>query len=173
MNAKTIAMLAALVVMSSAAYSQSFEDQVSGVSAEVARQALASRDESAFAQRVSVEGAKKGWARTILCAKPPKESGLPEGLRFYTGLPANRPISPDSDDTAAKLNDNRQAYFKDGKFHYDAWSCDTQDYYFSFDAESLSRTGPNDKSRPVKGHARIETRGELDWEGDMDCVANF
>ncbi|HEX4047122.1 MAG TPA: hypothetical protein VH309_04785, partial [Elusimicrobiota bacterium] len=102
-----------------------------------------------------------------------KESGLPDGLRFYTAPDADSASKLPADDTAAQLNDYRASYFKDGKFHYDAWSCDTQDYWFSFDAESLLKTSPNETSRSVKGRARIETRGQVDWEGDLDCVANF
>jgi hypothetical protein len=172
MNAKTFAVLAALVVLSSAAFAQSFEDQLVEGSAGISRQ-IRSSQQAAAAQAVAVQGAPKGYARTIFCAKAPKESGLPDGLRFYTGLDAHPPVKVPRDETAAKLNDYLGSSLKDGKFHYDAWSCDTQDYWFTFDAESLLKMGPNDKTRTVKGHVRIETRGQVDWEGDLDCVANF
>jgi hypothetical protein len=172
MNTKTFAALAALVGLSSAVFAQSFEAQVADGSVEISRQAKASRDDAASERAVSVQGAPTSYARTILCAKPPKDSYLPEGLRFYTALDG-RSTKPHRDDTASQLNDYRGSYLKDGKFHYDVWSCDTQDYWFTFDAESLLKTSPSDKHRPVKGHARIETRGHLDWEGELDCVANF
>ena len=173
MNAKTFAVLALLAGLSSTVLAKSFEGQVAGGAAEIAGQIRASQNARTSERTAVVQGAPTSYARTIDCAKPPKESEIYGGLRFYTRLDANRPITPQSDDTAAKLNDNRHAYFQGGQFHYDAWSCDTQDYYFTFDAESLLKTSPSDKTRAVKGHARVETRGQLDWEGDLDCVANF
>lgn len=174
MNIKAFAVLVALAGLSSAVFAESFEDQAAAGAAEIAGQVRASQQQAKTSERsVVAQGAPTSLAKTIDCAKPPEKSEIWGSLRFYTRLDANRPITRDSDDTAAKLNDNRRAYFQDGQFHYDAWSCDTQDYYFTFDAETLLKTSPNQKSRVVKGHARVETRGQLDWEGELDCVANF
>jgi hypothetical protein len=174
MNIKAFAVLAALVGLSSTVFAESFEDQAAAGAAEIAGQVRASQQQAKTSERsVVAQGAPVSYARTIDCAKSPEKSEFLGNLRFYTGLDASRPVAPQSDDTAAKLNDYRRAYFQDGQFHYDAWSCDTQDYSFTFDAETLLKTSPNEKSRPVKGHARVETRGQLDWEGELDCVANF
>jgi hypothetical protein len=173
MNTKSFAVLAALLGLSSTVFAQSFEDQAAAGAAEIVGQVRASQPAKTPERAFVAQGAPTSYARTIDCAKPPEKSEIWSALRFYTRLDANRPITPQSDDTAAKLNDNRHAYFQGGRFHYDAWSCDTQDYYFTFDAESLLKTSPTDKTRAVKGHARVETRGILDWEGDLDCVANF
>ncbi|MFI5349013.1 MAG: hypothetical protein ACHQ2Z_05690 [Elusimicrobiota bacterium] len=169
--------LAALVGTSSVSLShgQSF-DQMVGAGAQYSRQARSFQhtDYGTLndAQKRARRGAAPICARTIDCAKPPKESGL-SALRFYTGVGVAPSSKVQADDTAAQLNDYRRAYFADAKFHYDAWSCDTQDYRFTFDTASLLLPAPSDKSWPVKGHARIETRGGVDWEGDLDCVANF
>jgi len=160
--------------LTSTVFAQSFEAQIADGSAQISREAWVAR-RAAYARGTLVvaQGAPTNYARTIDCAKPPKDARLGESLRFYTGLDAHPPAKIQADDTAAQLDDYRSTYIKDGKFHYDAWSCDTQDYWFTFDAESLLKTSPSDKTRPVKGRVRIETRGQLDWEGDLDCVANF
>jgi hypothetical protein len=160
MNAKPIAVAVLLLGLSSAAFAQSFEDQVAAGSADISRQAQESRQRFAL-------------ARTIDCPTPPKDARLGDGLRFYTGFGEHPATKIQPDDTAARLDDYRRSYIEGATYHYDAWSCDTQDYYFTFDAAGLQKASPSDKTRPVKGHARIETRGQVDWEGDLDCVANF
>ena len=180
MNMRTLAALALLLGSSSAALAQTFEAQLADGAAAISRQAWISR-RAADAERPVImgnavavaQGAPTSYARTIFCATAPKDSGLPNGLRFYTGLDANPPKTTQADDTASGLDDYRSSYVSQGKYHYDTWSCDTQDYWFTFDAESLLKTTPKDASHPVKGHVRIETRGQLDWEGDLNCVANF
>jgi hypothetical protein len=172
-NAKTIAVLAVLL-RASPALAQTFDVQAAEGAAAISRRAKESRH--GFDLRGAAflaPGAAAAYARTIFCAEAPKDSGLPDGLRFYTGLDANPSKTTHADETAARLDDYRSAYIKDGLFHYDAWSCDTQDYWFSFDVESLLKDSPSEANRPVKGHVRIETRGQLDWEGDLDCVANW
>ena len=173
MNPKAFAVIALLLGLSSAAAAQSFEAQLAADSLNISRQAWVAQ-RAHYVQRTLVvaPGAAANYARTIFCAQAPKGSGLPDGLRFYTGLDANAPTQTQADDTAAALDDYRTTYLSDGKFHYDTWSCDTQDYWFSFDSQGLLKTSPKDANRPVKGHVRIETRGQLDWEGDLSCVAN-
>lgn len=174
MTIKTFAALAVLLGSSAAVSAQSFEAILADGSVEISRQAREIRRTAPpKTNDFLVQGAPKSYARTITCAHPPKESGLPDGLRFYTGLDDHPPRTAPKDDTAAGLNDYRRAYLQGGKFHYDAWSCDTQDYWFAFDAESLLKTTPRDADKPVKGRVRIETRGQVDWEGDLDCVANW
>jgi hypothetical protein len=176
MNLRSLAALASLVPvlgLSTAAFAQSF-DASAGDGAALAQRARDSRhgyDVKAADKDFVAQGAPKEYARTIVCAHPPKESGL-SGLSFFTGLAAKAKRTA-GDDTASRLDDYLRSYVQDGKFHYDAWSCDTQDYWFTFDVESLLKTTPKETSRAVKGHARIETRGQVDWEGDLDCVANF
>jgi hypothetical protein len=163
--------VAALGVCASA---QSFESAVADASASAARAAKAVRAaaSAAKAPAFAAQGAPTGYAVRIDCANPPKASGLPPSLRFYTRLDGNA-SRVRTDETAAGLDDYRRSYLRGREFHYDAWSCDTQDYWFTFDAQSLMRTTAGEASRAVKGHARIETRGEVDWEGDLDCVATF
>ena len=173
MNIRSLAALAALLSLSSAAYAQTF-DVSAGDGAALAQRARDSRhgyDVKSTDKDFVAQGAPTAYARTIVCAHPPKESGL-SGLSFFTGLAASAKRTA-GDDTASGLDDYRRSYVQDGKFHYDAWSCDTQDYWFDFDLEGLLKTTPKETSRPVKGHVKIETRGQTDFEGDLDCVANF
>jgi hypothetical protein len=153
MNKTSFAVLSFLVFAASAASAQTFEQRVSEVN-----------------QVFAAQGAPKEYAKSIFCAQPPKDSGLPAGLRFYTRHDSKK--AP-KDETAAGLNDYRRAYFDAAEFHFDAWSCDTQDYWFTFNAQSLLKTTAGEKSKAVKGHVRVETRGQVDWEGDLDCTASF
>jgi hypothetical protein len=173
MTTKTFAVLAAVLGLSSAVFAQSFDSSAADASA-LAQRARDSRHgyDVKGGASFSAQGAPAHYAYTILCAKPPKESELGD-LRFYTGLAANPSKKSPTDNTAAGLDEYRSSYVRDGKWHYDAWSCDTQDYWFTFDAESLLKATAGEKSRSIKGHARIETRGQVDWEGDLDCVASW
>ena len=169
MTIRTLAALAAVLGFSAAASAQTLETADGAALVSHARESRHGYD--AKDAGFSAQGAPTQYARVIVCASTPKESGL-GSLSFFTGLdPKAKRTS--GDDTASALDDYRRAYLQDGKFHYDAWSCDTQDYWFTFDAESLLKTSPQATSRAVKGHARIETRGQVDWEGDLDCVANW
>ena len=175
MNIRSLAARASLVSilgLSSAAFAQTFDSSAADGAALVQRARDSRRGYDVKGADFVAQGAPTAYARTIRCAHPPKESGLEDGLTFFTGFDPKAKRTA-GDDTASALDDYRNSYLKDGKFHYDAWSCDTQDYSFTFDGESLLKTEPNEASRPVKGHARIETRGQVDWEGDLDCVAIF
>ncbi|MDE2511753.1 MAG: hypothetical protein KGL74_11585, partial [Elusimicrobia bacterium] len=144
-------------------------------SAAVARGLAAVRKTAAAsAPAFAAQGAPKEYAATIVCDNAPKAAGLPSHLKFYTHLDGRRYVKQPSDDTASGLNDYLGSGLRsDGLWHFDAWSCDTQDYWFTFDAVSLLKATAGETSRAVKGRARIETRGQVDWEGDLDCVANW
>lgn len=168
MTIKTLAALLAVLGFSAAASAQTLEGADGAALVSHARESRHGYDKSAG---FSAQGAPAQYARTIVCAHPPKDSGL-SALSFFTGLDPKAKRTR-GDDTASALDDYRRAYLDGGKFHYDAWSCDTQDYWFTFDAESLLKATAGEKSRSISGHARIETRGQVDWEGDLDCVANW
>ena len=140
--------------------------------AAAAAQTLETRFADASAQaRLGVQGLPTTYAKSIVCANPPKESYLPADLKFYTHLDG-KPVSKlPVDDTASRLNDYRGSGVRDGKWHYDAWSCDTQDYWFEFRMSDLVRGSKTETSRAIKGHVKVETRGRTDIEGDLDCVA--
>ncbi len=158
MTKTPLAVLAVLAVSGAVASAQSFETRV----AEAA---------GAAAGQFAVQGVPTTYAKSIVCANPPKAAELPADLKFYTHLDG-KPVSKlPVDDTASRLNDYRGSSVKDGKWHYDAWSCDTQDYWFTFPMSGLVRASRDEASRPVKGHVRVETRGQVDFEGDLDCVA--
>jgi hypothetical protein len=71
------------------------------------------------------------------------------------------------------FNDYWSASVGRGTSHYNAWSFDTQDYYFTIATKSLARASADVKSAPVAVHARVETRGSVDFEGDLACTANW
>lgn len=171
MTIRTLSALAALAAFSAAASAQTLDSSAADGAALVSHAREARHGYDAKQGGFAADGAPQQYARTIVCAHPPKESGL-GSLSFFTGLaPKAKRIK--GDDTASALDDYRRAYLDGGKFHYDAWSCDTQDYYFTFDAESLLKATAGEKSRSIKGRGRIETRGQVDWEGELDCVANW
>lgn len=122
------------------------------------------------------------YASMIYCLAP-KDHQEVGGLRFYTRLGAVGPLSSlpkkglelkdrgaKHDETARELNDNFGAYITPMEYHYNIWGCDTQDYWFTFKSRDLVRNG-SEVSRSITGHLRQETRGELDWEGDLRCAA--
>lgn len=179
MTKTTFAVLAALVLSVSAASAQSFDAAVADASA-AARdgikrvRAAAPQEEhhGAYVERTITIAYFHG-AKSIVCANPPKASELPANLKFYTHLDG-KPVSKlPVDDTASQLNDYRSSGFQNGKWYFSATSCDTQDYFFDFDLKDLTEAPKSGASKPVKGHARVETRGQVDFEGDIDCVANF
>jgi hypothetical protein len=149
-----------LVVLAASASAQTFESRVADAS-------------GAAAGQFAVQGSPTIYAKTIVCANAPAAAQLPGTLKFYTHLDGKLMSKLPVDDTASQLNDYRSAGIREGKWHFDAWSCDTQDYYFSFSMGDLVRASRSETSRAVKGHARVETRGQVDFEGDIDCVANF
>jgi hypothetical protein len=169
------ALAAVLLLSAVAASAQTFEDQVGDASASVARgMAAVRKTAAAAAPSFSAQGAPKEYAGTIVCDNIPQASGLPKSLKFYTYLDGKRYLKKPSDDTASGLNDYLGSGLEnDGKWHFSAWSCDTQDYWFTFDATSLLKATAGETRRDIKGHARVETRGQLDWEGDLTCVANW
>lgn len=149
---------AALLALASAASAQSFDAGLADVSESVKK---------AF----SVQGMPTTYAVSIVCANPPQDSGLPKDLKFYTRLGRKLPKNNPSDDTASLLNDYLGSGVREGRWHFDAWSCDTTDYWFDFAMSDLVRGSKDEKSRPVKGHVKIETRGRTDFDGPLDCVA--
>jgi len=173
MTKTSFAVLAAALVLASAASAQTASlDQAFAAAQAAAKSAKDAQRAASVAPAFAAQGAPQEYAKTIACA-PPKDSGLPADLKFYTRLDGKPVKKIPADDTASKLDDYRGSGIRDGKWHFDAWSCDTQDYYFTFDAQSLLKATAGEKSRAVKGHARLETRGQVDWEGDIDCVASF
>jgi len=62
---------------------------------------------------------------------------------------------------------------KDGIFHYDAWSCNSVDYWLSAKLADLMRAGPGPKTSPLVFHARVEIRGHVEDEADVACTANW
>lgn len=167
--------LAAALILAGAfgAAAQSFESQIAEASASITAQSRGVRRSAAAASGAfAAQGAPAEYAATIVCANP-EASGLPPSLKFYTHLDGRRYVRRPVDDTASGLNDYTGSGLQDGKWRFNATSCDTQDYWFSFDAASLLKATAGETSRAIKGHARVETRGRVDWEGDLDCVANW
>lgn len=173
MNLRPLSVLAVLLCAAAPfSVAQSFETVVADASAQAAAGA-AKLHKKASAGFFAAQGAPAGYAKAIVCDHAPKGAPLPDGLRFYTRLDGAKSSKVPADETAAGLDDYRRSYLDGGKFHYDAWSCDTQDYWFTFDAQGLLKTTAGEKERPIRGHARVETRGQVDWEGDLDCRAVF
>lgn len=127
------------------------------------------------------------YPKVIACGgADTKAAGFGDELRFYTRLerltPKDIPTSGSlrvwggekvrSDETAASLADYHSAWVDATSFHYDGMSCDTQDYWFTASMKDLLRQGKEDM-RPVKLHVRQETRGRLDFEGDLSCTAFY
>ncbi len=121
--------------------------------------------------------------RMIDCTGLDKES-----LRFYTRLegyaPADLPAAgktpanlwngnAKADETAARLNDYRGAWATQKEFTYSVTSCDTTDYLFTFDLASMARTDSAQNIRKIKGHVKVETRGIVDDDKDLDCSATY
>ncbi|MDE2039288.1 MAG: hypothetical protein KGO96_04895 [Elusimicrobia bacterium] len=139
--------------------------------------------------RLAQQELKPGiFARKIVCVEP-RAPGLPDFLRFYTRLNAVRSLaelpadeahalpvwdggSAKPDESAARLPgaDYLAASITRETFRYSAWTCDSTDYWFSFATASLLRHS-GASQWPVKAHLVVETRGQTDWEGDLDCVA--
>lgn len=167
MNNRSLVLVASLLCLGLTAGAQSFDRQISDAAKAAIDSAKAARKAGAAAQaRFAAQGAPKEYAKSIVCT-PPKESGLPSRLVFAVAG------SKVKDENASALNDYRSSGFSNGKWTYSATSCDTQDYWFDFDAESLLKTTAGQATAPVKGHARIETRGQTDWDGALDCTARF
>jgi hypothetical protein len=189
MNIKRFAAIAGLLVLCAAGVrAQSFEEQYAEVDAAVQRLAQQGRLVAGASQaRTPSPSIMMTFAKTIVCAAS-KEAGLGE-LKFYTRLKGISSLAslpeegkgevsiwngydPLKDETAAGLNDYRSSGLSRTKFHYGAWSCDTQDYTFTFDAVPLARRG-QEAARAVTGHVLIETRGHVDFDGDLSCLAAF
>lgn len=151
---------------------------------------LDSMDRSVAKQARSIAAPKPIFAGVIACGQPEKKSGLPAGLRFYTRLEAIASVSqlpvddkhavgvmwqsdPKADETAAKLDDYRSSRVSQEAFRYDTWSCDTEDFYFAFPTQGLLRQSPGQMSRPIKARVLIETRGDTEYTGEIDCTAFF
>lgn len=116
-------------------------------------------------------------------------TGMGEPLRFYIRLESfttwdslpeagHTPVSvwdgrAKKDETAAQLNDYRGATVTRAAYTYSIWSCDTQDYTFTFDTKSLARQSADEKERPVTGHVVVETRGHTDDDRDLSCTAHY
>jgi len=116
-------------------------------------------------------------------------AGMGEPLRFYVRLESfktweslpeagHTPVSvwngrAMKDETAAQLNDYRGATVTRAVYTYSIWSCDTQDYTFTFDTKSLARQSSSEKERRVTGHVVVETRGHTDDDRDLSCTAHY
>jgi hypothetical protein len=165
-----------------------FEQQFFDAAQAVTQQIRQSRQGFAPSPAAAPAPAQAGvvFAQSITCAASKDMSEL----RFYTRLGSVRSLeqlpadddqrlsvwngdSPKADESAAGLDDYRSASVSRKLFHYDAWSCDTQDYWFSIATEDLAARSADEASRPVKMHLRQETRGGVDFEGDLSCVASF
>lgn len=125
------------------------------------------------------------FAVSVVCPAA-KGTYFSEGFKLYTrlgsfasvdALPAGaKELSlpyggPGKDETG--FNDYWSASVGRDTFRYSSWSCDTQDYYFTIATKSLARASADVKSAPVTVHARVETRGSVDFEGDLACTANW
>ncbi|MBI3565804.1 MAG: hypothetical protein HY079_11450 [Elusimicrobia bacterium] len=152
---KTFLALSVLLA-AAAASAQTFEARVADASSQA---------------RLGIQGLPTTYAKSIVCADPPAAAYLPKDLKFYTHLDGKPVTKLPVDDTASRLNDYRGAGVRDGKWHYDAWSCDTTDYWFEFRMSDLVRGSNTETSRAIKGRVKVETRGQTDFEGDLDCVA--
>jgi len=176
------ALLAALVVAAPAGAQLFGADDPNGAVAALHKQVEAIRKTAAAGAPFAPAGAS--FARSISC---PESKDAPIGkLKIYTslgfvaGLPAaadgTRPFGaipgkPEADET--RLNDYGGVSVRDGVFHYDAWSCDTQDYYLSANVKDLVRVGSGPGSTPIVLHEHVETRGTVDADVDVSCTANW
>lgn len=168
---KTSLLAAVLLGLGSAASAQSLDQAFSDAQAAARRSGEAARA-AAAAPKLAAQGAPQEYAKNIVCAGLPKDANLGD-LKFYTALDGKPITKIAADDTAYQLDDYHSSGIQDGKWRYNAWSCDSWDYYFTFDAQSLLKTTAGETSRPVKGHVREEVRGQVEWEGDIDCTAWF
>ncbi len=165
------------LLMPAAVRAQSIED------ADVLARQAATVAKKAVAQ----ERAGRVFPSKLVC-RPAKESGLPPTLVFVTRLDAaltleslgDKPSTVASQfaqapgETAAALDDYRSISLSRESLDYDLWSCDTQDYSFKFSTRELARDPAlKETSRPVKAHVVVETRGEVDYSGELPCDAIY
>ncbi len=182
---KLLSALAVLIVTVTSARAQSLDDALS--SAKAAAQEM----KAAVAQDRAAASAKLESLRVypvVLVCAPAQEAGLGPSLTFITRLDAALRPGALSDkpatvawqfgggqgETAAGLDDYRAITIDKANLHYDLWSCDAQDYSFSFPAADLARDPAlKEDVRPVAGRVVIETRGSVDYSGALDCKAYY
>jgi hypothetical protein len=159
--------LLAASLLAAPAFAQTFAGPDPAASAEVILKKVAGVRASARAS-VPVSASVARFARSITC---PEIQGAPLGrFKIYTGL-GGADRSAHVDET--RLNDYEGTSVKDGVFHFDAWSCDTQDYSLSASLKELTRAGPGPDATPVVVHEHAETRGIVDADVDATCTANW
>jgi hypothetical protein len=184
----TLAIAAICLFFAGSARADGFEQQFFAAAQAAAQQVGEARAHFVPSQASAPAPGQAGlvFAKTIFC---PASKVMAE-LRFYTRLEAVRSLdqlptddshalslwggdSPKADESAAGLDDYRSASVSRQLYHYDAWSCDTQDYWFSIATDELAARSADEASRPVRLHLRQETRGGVDFEGELSCVAQF
>jgi hypothetical protein len=176
MNIKRfVAVVGLLGLVGGAARADNFED------------ALAKGGEAASAQALKSRADATPYAQTIVCPTP-KNSELPENMRLYTRLagmgpreslpveekdsvPPNYKVKTPKGEPGAELDEILGEGVTRSKLSYVEYSCDTQDYVITFDMDGLVRSTPQKQSGTVKGHAHVETRGYVDFDGDLTCTA--
>jgi hypothetical protein len=138
-----------------------------------------------FREQAAMIRQDAAYAKRIECSHIPEAAEMGDSLRVYTrldgvgpreslpeeGKGAARVSSKASPKDETRLDDYGSQSVTREKLHVDAWSCDTQDYFMTFDLDGLVRSSQKTTSQPVKGHARVETRGQVDFEGDLSCTA--
>lgn len=83
-------------------------------------------------------------------------------------------FTPEKDETAADLDDGHAISATRSQLHYDMVSCDTQDYFFTFQIPQLAKAASSQEAtRKITGHVRIETRGHVDADANISCTANY
>ena len=162
-----------LCLTAGAAGAQSFEGQADDAARSFKAQAAQIQQDSTYAKSIVCSALPKGALMgdsirvyTLLGGAGPRES-LPEEGKGLTELSSGK--SAPKDET--RLNDYNAHRATRTKLHVESWSCDTQDYSLSFDMDGLVRSSQQVLSQPVKGHARVETRGQKEFEGDFSCTA--
>jgi hypothetical protein len=143
-------------------------------------------DVQEFRAKIQSAKADDAYAKSVVCDGIPNDAEMGSRVKFYTGLNGVGPrenlpeegkgsaaVHADSkaptDET--RLDDYASQSVTRSKLHVDQWSCDTQDYFLTFDMDGLVRSSQKTQSQPVKGHARVETRGQVDFDGDLSCTA--
>jgi len=148
--------------------------------------AVARLDPQEFRTKIADVRRNDSYAKYVVCSRIPEAAGLRNGIRFYTFLEGVGPLDflPEEGNGAktislprdvpkdeARLNDYNAQSATRTKLHIDAWSCDTQDYFLAFDMDGLVRDSQRVQSRPVRAHVHVETRGSVDFDGNIACTA--
>jgi len=104
-----------------------------------------------------------------------KAAGL--DAQASAGAPTAENVPADAAVKAAPVADLGGYHFAalgQKQFRYNVWDCDTQDYFFTFPTEQLAKAADSKETgRKITGRVRIETRGIVDFEGDIACTASY